>query len=170
MRAHHLFVLFAAALTSVACSSHSDDVCQDIGDCSQRGDSDWIATCQGDAKALSDTAAGIGCAAAFNRHYSCADSNYSCQGAAATFPGCDQELAALDDCTTAATVDTACAKLQAAEAACTTATPAAPLPACTALRNCQAACYLAAVANDCAVLATWFIQLKQQENLVGRPA
>jgi hypothetical protein len=151
MRATSLFVLVAASMIGVACSSHSDNVCQDIGDCAHRGDTDWIATCQGNANQLGSEAAGAGCGSAFDQYYNCAEANYSCQGATATFPGCDQALAALDDCIAAATASTSCVKLQTAEAACTTVAPATgPPPACTAIRDCQAACYLGAVANACA--------------------
>ncbi|HXJ22503.1 MAG TPA: hypothetical protein VMT03_19960 [Polyangia bacterium] len=151
MRAPSLVILLAAALTGVACSSHSDEVCQDIGDCSQGGSNDWIATCQANAKALGDESNRVGCGTAFDQYFACADSAYSCQGATATFPGCDQDLATLDACLAAATADTWCVKLQTAEAACTTVAPAGgPPQACTSLRDCQAACYLGNVASACA--------------------
>jgi len=162
MRAHSLVILLAAALTGVACSSNSDEVCQDIADCSQGGSSDWIATCQSNAKDLGNEANMVGCGTAFDQYYSCADSNYSCQGATATFPGCDQDLAALDACIAAATSGTSCVALQTAEAACTTVAPASgPPQACTALRDCQAACYLSNVASACAP------QIDELENLVA---
>jgi len=151
MRARPWLVLVAAALIGPACSSHSDQVCQDIGDCSQRGDNGWIDTCQANADALGAEAAGAGCQAAFDQYYACADANYACQGATATFPGCDDKLAALDACIAAATAGTSCVALQAAEAACTTV-PASPGPpaACTTTRDCQARCYLDRVASACA--------------------
>jgi hypothetical protein len=151
MRARLILFLAAAALIGSGCSSNSDEVCQDIGDCSQHGDDDWITTCQSNANLLGTEADANGCRSAFDRYYSCADSNFSCQGATSTFPGCDDKLAALDSCIAAATANTRCAALQTAQAACTTVTPSAgPPPACTSLRDCQAACYLGAVANACA--------------------
>jgi hypothetical protein len=151
MRARPLLALVAAALIGPACGSHPDNVCENIGDCSQGGNTDWIATCQSNAKQLGDEASAVGCGGAFDQYYSCADSSYSCQGATPTFPGCDQDLAALDDCIAAATAGTACVALQAAEAACTTVAPSSGPPmACTSLRDCQARCYLGNVASACA--------------------
>jgi hypothetical protein len=151
MRARTLLALVAAALIGPACGSHSDNVCQNIGDCAQGGNTDWIDTCQANAEALGSEAADAGCGPAFDQYYGCADSNYSCQGATATFPGCDQDLAALDACIAAATAGTSCVALQAAEAACTTVAPASGPPmACTSLRDCQARCYLGNVASACA--------------------
>jgi hypothetical protein len=143
--------LLAAALMGAACSSNTDDVCQDIGDCAQGGDNTWITTCQSNANKLATEAGQVGCTSTFNAYYACADSSYSCQGATATFPGCDQDLAALDACIAAATAATYCVALQTAEAACTTP-PASggPPAACTAARDCQAACYLSDVADRCA--------------------
>ena len=162
MRAHPLLVLAAASLMGWACSSHSDNVCQDIGDCSQHGDTNWIDTCQANANKLGAESADAGCGAAFNQYYACADSNYSCQGATATFPGCDQALSGLDTCIAAATAGTSCVALRTAEAACTTVPPAAgPPAACTATRNCQAACYLSLVASACAP------QVNELEEVVG---
>jgi hypothetical protein len=164
MRAHPLLILVAASLLGGACSSHTDQVCQNIGDCSQRGDTDWIATCQANADALGSEAAMVGCKTVFDQYYACADSNYSCQGATATFPGCDPALAALDDCIAAATANTSCVALQAAEATCTTVTtvpaPGGPPAACTTTRDCQANCYLSNVASACAP------QVNELENVV----
>jgi hypothetical protein len=144
------------SLIGVACASHSDNVCQDIGDCSHGGSTTWISNCQGEANALGSEAADAGCGSPFEQYYGCADSNYSCQGATATFPGCDQALSALDACIGTATMNTSCAGLEAAEEACgdstgpDAGTGAQPPPACTAARDCQARCYLGAVANACA--------------------
>jgi hypothetical protein len=158
--------LFAAgfALVGAACNSHSDNVCQNIGNCSYGGSDDFITACQDEAKALRSEASGSGCGPAFDAYYACADSNYSCRGATAVFPGCDGDLAALDSCLAAATTDTSCAALTAAQVACGSATaPDAgastagdagagngPPPACTAARDCQARCFLDSVANVCA--------------------
>jgi hypothetical protein len=145
-----------AALTAVAaCSSHQDDVCQNIGDCAKGGDNVWIVTCQTDAKQLRSEADGVGCTTAFDDYYGCADANYTCVGATAEFPGCDDRRAALDACLAAATAGTSCATLVSAEAACSGSAPdggadAGVPPACTAARDCLAGCYLGAVANVCA--------------------
>ena len=149
-------LLVGLAVAAAACGSHPDNVCQSIGDCSQHGDNDWIASCQAEAKATGAEAAMNGCSAAFDNYYSCADSNYKCVGATATFPGCDAALAALDQCIAAGQAGTACAMLTAAEAVCAAgvdggagADGGVP-PACTAARDCQARCYLASVSNVCA--------------------
>lgn len=138
-----------------ACSSHQDNVCQDIGDCSQGGSSDWITSCQTEAKALQSEAAAAGCGSDFDAFFTCADSNYSCQGATALFPGCADALSALDGCLADATANTFCIRLQTAEATCAVARPDAGTAtgtpaACTAARDCVAQCYLASVADVCA--------------------
>jgi len=100
------------------CSSHAETVCQDIGDCSQGGDSVWIAACQGEAKSLAAEANDVGCGSKYDAYYACADASYVCQGATALFPGCDDALAALDACLAAATAGTSCVALASAETAC----------------------------------------------------
>jgi hypothetical protein len=152
-----VFAAVAALAAVAACSSHQDDVCQDVGDCSRGGDNVWIEACQVDANELRTEAGGAGCGPAFDDYYACADGNYTCVGATAEFPGCDDRLAALDACLAAATAGTSCAALASAEAACAGSTPdggagadAGVPPACTAARDCLAGCYLGAVANVCA--------------------
>jgi hypothetical protein len=154
-----LVVLGMLALAAgTSCNSDTEDVCQDIGDCSQGGSSTWIASCQAEAKALGKEADGVSCGAVFDGYFSCARENYSCRGATAVFPGCDDRLAALDACLTAATAGTSCARLEAAAARCAgggdggtdATTGAGTPPACTAARNCQANCYLAGAAETCA--------------------
>lgn len=147
----------AAAVMALAwaggCSSHQDQVCEDIGDCARGGDNDWIETCQSNAKALRAVAADAGCPGAFDDYYTCAESAFACHGATATFPGCDDRLAALDTCLATATQGTSCAALASAEAACGQTGAAADAgvpPACTARRDCVAACYLGRVADRCA--------------------
>ena len=137
------------------CASHPENVCQDIGDCAQGGSSDWIASCQAEAKDLRDEAAAAGCASGFDAYFSCADSNYECHGATALFLGCADHLTALDACLANATANTSCIRLEVAEASCTTARPDAGSglgtpPVCTAARDCQAKCYLASVSDVCA--------------------
>ena len=155
--ARFAFLTYLAAglgLAGAACNSHPDNVCQNVGDCSYGGNDDFITACQDEAKALRSEASGNGCGPAFDAYYACADSNYSCRGSTAVFPGCDRDLAALDSCLAAATMSTACAALTAAQIACGgSAAPdagAGPPPACTAARDCQARCFLDTVGNVCA--------------------
>jgi hypothetical protein len=144
---------FMAALGGAACASHADDVCQDIGDCSQGGSNTWISGCQSEAKSLNQEADDGGCGQAFEGYFSCADSNYSCQGATALFPGCDDLLTALDSCLEAAMAATSCGRLVEAQRGCSgpdAGSPSQLPPACTALRACEAHCYLTDVSDICA--------------------
>jgi hypothetical protein len=144
-------IVLAGLVALAGCGSHQDNVCQDIGDCAKGGDNVWIEACQGEAKALRGEADAAGCAPLFDAYYACADASYTCQGATPEFPGCDDELAALDACLAAATAGTSCVALASAETACGGASPDAGVPpACTAARDCLAGCYLTAVANVCA--------------------
>jgi hypothetical protein len=153
-------------LAAVAgCNNAGENVCEDIGNCSQGGDSVWISSCQAEAKLLASEASNVGCGHDYDAYSTCAEDSYVCRGATALFPGCDDRLAALDACLAAATAGTSCVALASATAACGGAGvdggagpdaglppgPDAGLPpACTAARNCLAACYLGAVANVCA--------------------
>jgi hypothetical protein len=153
-RVSSLLFALVALIAGAGCDSHADSVCQDIGDCSQGGSSVWIASCQAEAKALQGEANSAACGADFDTYFSCADSNYSCHGATAVFPGCAEHLTALDACLAAATANTSCARLATMEASCAAAPdagtgPGTP-PACTAARDCQAACYLTNVVDVCA--------------------
>jgi hypothetical protein len=142
-------LLLGAALAG--CASHEDDVCQSVGDCAQGGSSDWVASCQAEAKALRQEADSSGCGGVFDDYYACADSSFACQGATPTFPGCDAKLGALDACFGEATAGTSCQLLATRESACTAA-PAStgPPPACTLARDCGAQCFLAQVSDVCA--------------------
>ena len=150
-----LVVATWALLAGAGCGSDPDDVCQDIGDCSQGGSNDWIGSCQAETKALQGEAASASCGGAFDAYFSCANANYSCRGATAVFPGCAERLAALDACLASATAASSCTRLETAETGCTTSPPDAgmgpgtPL-ACTAARDCQAHCYLTDVGDVCA--------------------
>jgi hypothetical protein len=150
------FVVLLSALLA-ACSSHSDAVCQDVGDCAHGGDTSWITRCQTEANALGAEAADAGCSTDFNGYYACDDSKYSCQGATALFPGCDDSRAALDACLAAATAGSACVRLTSKEAVCASpgagpdaGTDGGLAPACTSARDCETLCYLDAVADVCA--------------------
>jgi hypothetical protein len=148
-----LITVLAAVLAG--CASHQENVCQDIGDCSQGGSNDWITACKDEANALQDEANGAGCGSDFNGYFGCADSSYTCHGATALFPGCDIARQTLEACLTAATAGTSCAALDTAQAACG-APPPPPdpgtglPPACTLARDCQARCYLVNVTDPCA--------------------
>jgi hypothetical protein len=150
----HLLV-FLALVVGAGCSSHVDDVCQDIGDCSQGGSSTWIASCETEGRDLQTEAMSVACGSDLDAYLSCADSSYSCRGVTALFPGCAGDLTALDSCLATATARTSCGRLETAEAGCAAPRPDAGTalgapPACTAARECQAQCYLASVRDVCA--------------------
>ena len=148
------------ALVGLACGSTTDDVCTDIGDCAHGGSSAWINSCDSEASSLQQEADSAGCRQQFDDYYACAKASYECHGATAAFPGCDGALDSLDRCLALSKASTSCSKLQAAEALCAAdgggdaevdAAPSPVLPpACTATRDCEAACYLAQVSDVCA--------------------
>jgi hypothetical protein len=143
-------------LESMSCSSHQDDVCENVGACSRGGDSDWIASCKDEAKSLQGEANASGCGAAFDDYYSCAESNFTCKAITSTFPGCDAQRGALDECLSLATAKTSCAELSMKTSGCAPSdgggvqTGSSVPSACTALRDCMARCYLENVNNPCA--------------------
>jgi hypothetical protein len=148
-------VLLGLVLT--ACGSKQDDVCENVGACTQGGSSDWIASCEDEAKSLHDEANATGCGGPFDDYYGCAESNFTCKGMTASFPGCDAQRAILDQCLNLATSKTSCAELTRKSSACILSKPdggveAGPgVPAaCTASRDCLARCYLDHVSNPCA--------------------
>jgi len=152
-------VLALAALgvlaSAIACGSDRDNVCESIGNCEQGGSSDWIDGCKSEAKLLDNEAYLAGCGTALGDYYGCAHDNFECHGATSSFPGCEAKLAAVNDCLTKATTQTACAELRARTASCTPmdgGADAAPAvaPACTASRDCQARCFLDNVKSACA--------------------
>jgi hypothetical protein len=151
-----LCLIFSAFLGSAACASHEDDVCESMGNCAQGGSSDWVATCQDEAKALRKEATAAGCGTQFDDYFSCADSNFTCEGVTPGFPGCEAKHAALDQCLSTATANTSCAALQSREEGChrsdagTGDADGGLSPACTAARDCQAHCYLTEVSDVCA--------------------
>jgi hypothetical protein len=145
-------------LSLIGCSSNQDDVCENVGACTQGGSSDWITACEDEAKSLRDEANAAGCLGLFDDYYSCAASNFTCKGITASFPGCDQR-AALENCLSAGEAKTSCKELTLKSTACAAATTdggspdAGALglaPACTVARDCQARCYLDHVSNPCA--------------------
>ncbi|HEY2512438.1 MAG TPA: hypothetical protein VGI39_16340 [Polyangiaceae bacterium] len=148
--------VFLLGLAAARCTSRSDSVCESVGNCEQAGSHDWIQTCEDEADSLRAEAAYGGCAGAFDDYYTCADSKFTCTGVTATFPGCDEQRAALDSCIEAMQKGSSCAALTAAEAACAPVATvdagpdAAVPPACDLARDCEARCYLGNVANACA--------------------
>ena len=138
-------------LLVASCASHQDNVCQDVGDCTQGGASAFIQSCKDEAKALEGESREAGCAAPFDGYYACADMRFACVGATSTFNGCDHALEVLDNCLGAAQASTSCAALAKSQSSCTALLDAGgPAPACTAGRDCEAHCYLANVTNVCA--------------------
>jgi hypothetical protein len=140
-----------ALLLVVSCASHQDNVCEDIGDCTQGGASPFIQSCKDEAKALEGESRKAGCEAPFDGYYACADTNFACVGATSTFHGCDRALKALDDCLGAVTASTSCAALASQQGSCTMPPDAGGPPvACTLGRDCEAHCYLVNVSDVCA--------------------
>jgi hypothetical protein len=150
------------------CTSNQDDVCENVGACSQAGSSDWIASCKEEAASLEREARSAGCGGFFDDYYECAADHFACHGITASFPGCDAKRAALETCLDAAEAKTSCKELTAKTSACA-ASPAGGfpgssavdagradtdttglVPACTVLRDCEARCYLDHVKNPCA--------------------
>ncbi|MDB4996899.1 MAG: hypothetical protein JWM74_4331 [Myxococcaceae bacterium] len=146
-------VALAAAVGLLACStSHQEDVCANIGACSQAGDTDWIKSCEDEADALMSDARAASCTGLLDSYFDCADSSFTCTGITASFPGCDGARSALEACFDKAVAATACGQLAEKTKACATPStepPALP-PACTLARDCAAKCYLDAVGNACA--------------------
>jgi hypothetical protein len=150
-RAHARLVGLAFGLAAASCASHEDNVCEDIGDCAQGGDSTFIANCKAEAKALRVELTSYGCDPLLDEYYACADSTFQCQGATPTF-SCNAGLQLLDGCIHVNERATACAALATQQANCTTppAPPAAGPPACSLARDCEARCLLANAADVCA--------------------
>jgi hypothetical protein len=144
-------VALVLPLLVAGCASHQDNVCEDIGDCTQGGASSFIQNCKDEAKALESESSKVGCETPFDGYYACADTNFACMGATATFNGCDPALKALDDCLNAAQATTSCAALAKSQSSCTALPDAGgPALACTSGRDCEAHCYLANVSDVCA--------------------
>ncbi|SRR6266545_6993764 len=148
-----------SATGSAGCTSNQDSVCENVGACSQGGSTDWIGSCEDEAKGLQREANSDGCGGLFDDYYECAAAHFACNGATASFPGCEAKRAALENCLSAAEAKTACAELTAETTACkgspvdggqADADAIGLAPACTVLRDCQARCYLDHVKNPCA--------------------
>ena len=150
MRAFALALI--APLLVASCSSHADNVCEDIGDCSQGGNTTFIQSCQNEAKALRSELATYACDTYFDEYYACADATFQCSGATSTF-ACNAGLSELNACIARNSNlgTTACATLAAQQAKCTTPPAASGPPlACTLARDCEAQCVLSSTADVCA--------------------
>jgi hypothetical protein len=131
---------FFFTLLLVACDTKNEAVCNDVGDCSHGGSTDWVEQCKANAAALDTESHNSGCGDLFDSYYECAKSKYTCSGNVASFPGCDRS--ALDTCLTKARAGTACANLS--------NTCGGDGGTCTVGQDCQARCYLDIVKNPCA--------------------
>lgn len=154
---HRDGLLLCAVLLGVSgCNSNEEDVCENVANCAQGGDSDFIQRCKDEAKLLRDESSAASCGGLFDDYYACANSNFTCQGATPLFSGCDAKRATLESCLTRAEATNACGALTAKTSAC--ASPdggasgdggASLGPACTIERVCEAQCYLDHVSNAC---------------------
>lgn len=108
MRRNLILALAVLAASIVACNTNADDVCENVGACSQGGSSDWVASCQDEAKNLRAAAGASGCGGQYDSYYRCANDNFACVGATASFPGCDGDRMALDACLMGASCTSMC--------------------------------------------------------------
>lgn len=145
-RARSVVVALVALLVVGACASAPDDVCESIAACEAGGDTEQVQACQDEADLSERVAGATGCGASFERYFACAQASFTCRGNVASFPGCDDERKALDDCFASGAAGNACGELATRTAACG---PAVAPEACTATRECAARCYLTAVADPC---------------------
>ena len=147
-------VALAITLAIVACSTKADSVCENVGDCEQGGSSEWIKACQENARQLLAASQTVSCDGFFYVYYRCADDNYTCTGATASFPGCEAKRGNLDDCLAREQTKTACGELERRTTACATDAgrelPTLPAGGCTTTRECAAHCYLDHVTDPCA--------------------
>jgi len=142
--------IFLALMVLAACNSKADDVCENVAACEEGGSSELVQSCQDGAKALEQAAKAGGCGGAYDDYYACADSSFTCEGATASFPGCDERRRSLDACLNASAASNACGELTRRTAACRTVdggSGTAALSACTATSECAARCYLDDVAD-----------------------
>jgi hypothetical protein len=149
-----------AAVTGLgACTSGQEDNCQVEGSCAGQSD-DWIAACRANASALKQDAVDNNCSSAHEAYHSCVTANYSCTELAGGVVGCSAKRAALDACLGLGT-GTYCDRLVSAETSChavpvdggdggaLASAPDGGSVSCNLSLDCQAACYLAGVADVC---------------------
>ena len=138
-----------------ACNTKADDVCENVLACEQGGNSELTKSCQDEAKALEQASQASGCGGAYEDYYACANSSFTCEGATALFPGCDDLRTALHACLNKSAAANACGELARKTAGCHTVDggpSTAPLSVCTAASECAARCYLDDVRDPCAPL------------------
>ena len=109
---------FFAFAFLVACASDEASYCDNVGNCTQAGDTTWIQSCNDELATLSTEAVASGCTPELDAYFACTSAHFDCEGITATFPTCDAAHAALDACIANAQVGTACAALAAATASC----------------------------------------------------
>jgi hypothetical protein len=142
--------LVVVLVLAASCASHTDNVCEDIGDCAHGGDSTFVANCKAEAKVLRAELVTYGCDSEFDEYYACADATFQCQGATPTF-ACNAGLMALDTCIQMYGTSTGCSALATRQATCTTPPASSGPPvACTLARDCEAQCVLSGASDVCA--------------------
>jgi len=139
-------------LVASACATKADSVCENVAACENGGSSEQVQGCQDEAKVLESEARAGGCGGAYDDYYACADGHFECNGATASFPGCERDRNALDTCLAQNTATNACGELERRTAPCHSvdAGSLAPRGACTAARACAARCHLDSVTDPCA--------------------
>lgn len=139
----------ALLLTTLACGTAADQVCEDVGLCRGQTD-DQITACQQEAKALTVEARASGCGTQLEGYFGCADSRYACAGNVPSFPGCDALRAILDQCLASTRAGNSCGILDGKLAACPSgsATGFAPAP-CSTIELCTSRCFLDSVSQVC---------------------
>ena len=139
-----------AALLLAGCDSDSDKACQDVTNCSHGGSDDWVTACRDQNDELSDEAEAVGCQAAFDAYFTCANDHFECHGNQSSFPGCEAKLEAYSTCLATKEAGTACVALETKLAECDGADTSDDVPTpCTASGDCSARCYLDELANVC---------------------
>ena len=147
------------AALAPACDSDADNVCRDVGNCTHGGSDAWITACRTQNDELADEATAVGCSAALDAYFACAEDHFACDGNRSSFPGCEPKQALYSACLTTKDAGTACGELARGLAHCAASdtTPhgsALAANPCTASDDCSARCYLDSVPNPCAPLAT----------------
>jgi hypothetical protein len=141
-------------LTLTTVPTDAESVCYSVDECTQSGSYLWLQSCEAEALTLQQQSSASGCGGLYNDYYSCADSNFNCQGITSLFPGCGAQLTALEACLNAASAESACALYVSKTASCPqgtgTSPPGSPIVTpCSLNLQCQAQCYLSNVSNVC---------------------
>jgi hypothetical protein len=149
-----LAVACGPGLTLTTVPTDAESVCYNVDECAQAGSYSWLQSCNAEALTLQQQSDASGCGSLYDAYYSCANSNYTCQGITPSFPGCDTQLTSLEACLNAATAESACAQYTAKLASCPpesgTQPPGSPIVSpCSLSLQCQAQCYLSYVSNLC---------------------